>query len=314
MKIVSTVIIIIVTGLLAGCGITPIEYDETMLDGSTIRDTSFTDPTFLLSTHPELDTFDRKNPVIICAHGYTASTFEWQEFRDYVHEDGRAYTSLVLLGGHGRSIDEFDGSTWEDWQKPIMKEYDSLVAAGFTNISLTGSSTGGTLILEYFIRSAFNTKKVLPNEGFFIDAIVIPASKLLHIINVVGPILGNSPVENRNDIEKRHWYTNRPTSTLAQLNELIERVRSKLEKGVTLTKGTRAKCYKVEKDDSADPVSALLMYKGITEHDGSTIDVEMLDSDFHVFTQLAARDNVTDTDRALQQRVFSEMIDRVCDQ
>ena len=41
------------------CGITPIEYDDTYLDGALIQDTSLTDPTFQLSSHPEIDTFDR---------------------------------------------------------------------------------------------------------------------------------------------------------------------------------------------------------------------------------------------------------------
>lgn len=296
--------------LITGCGINPIKYDDSNLDGKVYRDTSFTDSTILLSGHPQLDTFDREKPVIICVHGYTASTFEWIEFKDYTHDDNRVYTSLVLMGGHGLSIDEFDGSTWEDWQRPLMEEYDALVDAGFTHLSIAGSSTGGAVLLEYLGSGAFADKEVQPEELYFIDAIVIPASKLLHIVPIVGPILGNSPNNLQNDIQKRHWYLNRPASTLSELNEIIERVRKQLEDGVTLPQGSRAICYKSEYDETVDPVSSLLMYKGIRNYGGGHIDVEIVESKLHVFTQLAARVSVTEKDIALQQRVFEDMVDR----
>ncbi|MBN1761018.1 MAG: hypothetical protein JW863_22005 [Chitinispirillaceae bacterium] len=297
--------------LFNGCGVVPIEYDNTMLDGPVLFDTSLTDPTFRLSTHPELDTFDRDRPVIISAHGYTASTFEWMEFREFAREDGRAYTSLVLLGGHGTTIEDFDGSTWEDWQAPIMEEYDTLVKLGFTRISMAGSSTGASLVLELISRRAFDDRPVLPREFFLIDPIVVPSDKLLHLVSVAGPVLGNSPRDIDNDLKKRHWYTNRPASTLAELNELIELLRGRLEKGFSLPEDSRLKCYKVKVDDSADPVTALLIYKGLTTAGGAKIDVEMIDSEYHVFTQLATRTDATEHDYILQRRAFTEMIDRV---
>jgi carboxylesterase len=304
----STLSVVLFLGV--GCNITPIKYDNSMLDGPLVNDTSFVDFTFRVSTHPDLPSLDRNQPVIICAHGYTACTYEWEEFRDYAKTDGRVYTSLVLLGAHGRDIEDFEGSTWKQWQAPIMEEYDTLVKLGFKRISLAGSSTGGTLLLEYLSRNAFTDKAVLPEQFFFIDPIVVPSDKLLHIVNVVGPILGNSPQEFTNDKQKRHWYTNRPTSTLAQLNDLCELIRNKLEDGFSLPAGSFAKCYKSKVDDSVDPVTALLIYKGLTDAKGGKIDVEMVESNFHVFTQLAARPQASDADRALQHRVFREMIEK----
>jgi len=297
--------------LLGGCGITPISYDDTMIDGPLVDDTSFTDPTFLLSTHPGLDTINKNTPVIICAHGYTGCTFEWEEFREFAREDGRVLTSLVLLGAHGRDIEDFEGSTWKEWQAPIMEEYDALVGKGFTHISLAGSSTGGTLLLDYLSSNAFSKKTVLPEEMFFIDPIVVPSSKLLHIINVVGPMLGNSPVERTTEIEKRHWYTNRPANTLAELNSLCEHIRGKLEHGILLPKNTNAKCYKSEIDDAVDPVSALMIYKGLHGADGGKVDVEIVASEYHVFTQLASRTDADRDDEKLQIRVFNEMTEKV---
>ena len=151
----------------------------------------------------------------------------------------------------------------------------------------------------------------MPREFFLIDPIVVPSDKLLHIVSVAGPVLGNSPVAFTTDVEKRHWYANRPASTLAELNELIELLRGRLEKGFSLPEGARLKCYKAKIDDSADPVTALLIYKGVTGADGSKVDVEMVDSHYHVFTQLATRTGATGEDYELQRRVFTEMIDRM---
>ena len=296
--------------VMAGCGLNKITYDNSMLDGPLVNDSSLVDPTFRVSSRPDRDSLDRNKPVIICAHGYTACTYEWEEFRDFAQADGRVYTSLVLLGGHGRDIQDFENTTWQQWQAPIMEEYDSLVKLGFKHLCLAGSSTGGTLIMEYISRKAFDGKAVLPEKFFFIDPIVVPSSKLLHIISVVGPLLGNSPVERKTEAEKRHWYTNRPASTLEQLNDLCELMRSRLENGFSLPQDASATCYKSDVDDSVDPVTAVLIYKGLSDAKGAKIDVQMVRSDFHVFTQLAARVSVTAADRALQKRVFAEMIER----
>jgi carboxylesterase len=80
-----------------------------------------------------------------------------------------------------------------------------------------------------------------------------------------------------------------------------------LEEGIRLPTGTYMKVYKSEKDDTADPISALMIYKGIKTSDGGNIDVEMENSTLHVFTRLAGRDNVTPTEIALQQKVFAEI-------
>jgi carboxylesterase len=311
MKNLSFLSVSFLIGLFTGCGLTPIEWDDTMLDGPVVNDTSLTDMTFRVSSHPNRATFDRARPVIICVHGYGACTYEWEEFRDYAAVDGRVYTSLVLLGGHGRDIQDLENTTWRDWQAPIMAEYDSLVNLGFTHLSFAGSSTGASFLLEYFSRNAFNGKSVLPEECILIDPIIIPANKTLNIVDLVGPTMGNFPLKLENDAQKRHWYTNRPASTLSQLNDVIEVVRSKLEKGITLPAGSKAKVYKSTNDDSADPASALLIYKGCTDHDGNKIEVEMVDSDLHVFTRLHARVTVSHADSLLQVKTFKEMIDRV---
>ncbi len=296
--------------MLAGCGLTPIDYDSTMLDAVGVDDTSLVDPTFRVSSHPDVATLNRATPVVICVHGYGASTYEWQEFRDFAADDGRVYTSLVLMGGHGRDIEDFQASTWKEWQAPVMQEYDSLVSLGFTRLCLAGSSTGGTVLLEYLSRSAFDNNAVVPEYFFLIDPIIISADKMLTMVDAVGPIIGNSPLEGQTDEEQRHWYHNRPAETLVELNDLIKLVRGRLEKGFSLPAGAGAKVYKSTTDDAADPVGALLIYKGCTTSAGGRIEVEMVDSDLHVFTRLAARPSCTHADTLLQQRVFAEIVDK----
>jgi len=113
--------------------------------------------------------------------------------------------------------------------------------------------------------------------------------------------------------EAAHWYTNRPTATLAQLNGLIGRVRSQLAGGIQLPQGSRAKVYKTSQDPTADPVSALLIYRGLRTAEGGAVDVQMLPSRLHVFTRLRGRDpaTVAEMNRRHQLDAFQEMIQRV---
>lgn len=296
--------------LLAHCS-TPVEYEDTWLDSPDVRDPSLTDPRYRVSTRPGLTAADRSRPVIIAAHGYTASTYEWEEFRAYAEANADVLVSLVLLGGHGRSVEAFQESTWEAWGRPILDEYEALVAQGYTNISLAGSSTGGALILEQLSRDVYDGT-VRPRHFFFIDAIVVPGDKFLTLISVVGPIIGNVQAEPT-EAERPHWYTNRPAETLDQLYDLLKRVRAELHDGIRLPEGAGATIYKTAQDETADPVSALYMYRGLREADGDRVGVQLFDSDLHVFTRLKGRDASAygPEDVARQQAVFQEMIEAV---
>lgn len=257
-------------------------------------------------------------PVIIAAHGYSASTFEWLEFRQFVGDDipfvaGRtdtlanpqALVSLVLLGGHGQDIEDFRRSSWQDWGKPILAEYQALVAQGYKNISIAGSSTGCPLILDHLSRDRMDVPP--PNRIFLIDPIVAPSAKILSLIGLLGPIVGNSPADN-NQKEKAHWYTNRPQETLNELYSLTNIIKNRLEDGITLPQGTRAKVWKAKEDALADPIGALLLYKGLKTSEGGRIDVEMVDTKKHVFTRLAGREGVSKADYDRRDEVFREML------
>ena len=250
--------------------------------------------------------------VIIAVHGFTASSFEWGEFARYadsIPDSGRVKVSRVVLGGHGRDLDAFESSTWRKWGEPLLAEYDSLSALGYKHISFACASAGCTILMQYLSDGVF-AKRLPPKWIFMIDPFVIPAPKILSLVNLVGPILGNSPDEGTTE-ENRHWYVNRPEETLAQLYEVSNRVKNGLESGFRLPKGTQALVRKSKHDPNADPVGALLIYKGLRDADGRHLDVRLVDSRLHVFTRLAARSSIPSaSDWALQARTFAEITEK----
>lgn len=292
--------------LLVSCNSTP-NIDASMLDSGQI---SYAIPDslqrHLVSEYISNPSEAQKNtPVIIAAHGYTATTFEWDELRAYADNKGTFYVSQVLLGGHGRSYADFKNASWEDWQSSIKEEYIKLNNLGFKKIYLAGSSTGAPLIIN-MVKNSFFDSYTLPKGIFLIDPIIVSSNKTLTLVGLLGPVLGFTSVDLTNG-EKGHWYVYRPQETLKQLMQLINLTRIDLENGITLPPATYMKVYKSEKDDTADPISALMIYKGMKTSSGGNIDVELENSTLHVFTRLAGRDHITAEEIALQQKVFSEM-------
>ncbi|MHB9055294.1 MAG: alpha/beta hydrolase [Paludibacteraceae bacterium] len=289
------------------CAKTPEIDNLTMLDGDKIFDLSLTQPEdFLISAkYPNPTEIQKNIPVIIAAHGYSATTFEWEELREYADSAGTFYVSRVLLGGHGRTYKDFKQATWKDWQSSILEEYKKISDLGYKNIYLAGSSTGCPLFIN-MIKSGFFTNFTKPKKFFLIDPIIISSNKTLTLVAVLGPVLGHTSSELSSG-EQGKWYVYRPYQTLQQLMNLIDLTRKDLENGIILPPETKMKTFKSISDNSADPVSAVLIYKGMKNSDGSETEVQMVNSKLHVFTRLKGRDGVTSSDRALQLNTFREM-------
>lgn len=303
--------IILLVVLFSTCAKEPDIDNATMLDGDQIFDLSISHPEdYLISAkYPNPSETQKNTPVIIAAHGYSASTFEWDEFSEFAEQKGSFLVSQVLLGGHGRTYEDFKKATWRDWGATIVSEYNKLNDLGYKKIYVIGSSTGCPLIINLINIGVFN-QGVKPKGVFLIDPIIISSNKTLTLVNALGPVLGFTTTE-LSDGEKGHWYVYRPYQSLSQLMDLINLTRKDLENGISLPEGTIMKTYKSTIDDSADPVSAVLIYKGITTAVGSKTEVEMISSRLHVFTRLKGRDGVTQADRDLQSRVFSEIENRI---
>jgi carboxylesterase len=301
---------IVLFTLFLSCGSEP-EILDSYLDGDVIFDPSLYSPSDYLVSHalPKPDPIQAATPVIIVSHGYSASTFEWDEFREWNDGSSNLFISQVLLGGHGRTYDDFKNSTWKDWLEPILTEYERLVAAGYSNINFAGSSTSGALLLN-ILRSGYFNGKITPKNIFLIDPIVIPSNKSLTIVGVVGPMLGYTLSGNSSE-EDTYWYHFRPQETLQELMKLINIVRKDLEDGITLPIGCNLKVYKSISDPTADPASAVLIYKGLKTASGEKVDVEMIDSKLHVFTRLNLRNAVTTKDIQNKENTFLDMKNRM---
>ncbi len=299
-------LLVILLLILSACSKNPDINNATMLDGDQIFDPSLYNPAqYLISvaiTNP--DAVQKNTPVLIAVHGYSASTFEWDEFRTFSNAKGNMLVSQVLLGGHGRTYEEFKNSSWEEWQEPIMTEYNALRAKGYNNINFAGSSTACPLVMDLIKKGKIGDNGM--KHIFLVDPIIIPSDKLLTLIGLVGPMLGYMET-TMTTAEEGHWYHFRPQETLKQLLDLIEKSRKDLQNGYHLPAGTRLKVYKSIKDPTADAVSAVLIYKGLKNSDGSNIDIEMIDSDLHVVTRLNGRDHITQHDRDIQTHVFDDM-------
>jgi carboxylesterase len=274
------------------------------LDGTVINDSSLAYPShFLQSARTNTPSELEKNtPVYLCVHGYSATTFEWIEFRDFVKQKGGATTSLVLLGGHGRDYADFKSASWKDWQATILDEINKLTQLGYKNLYLVGSSTACSLILD-----ALNASK-LPTtiKGiYFIDPIIVPSNKTLSLVNGVGPMLGYTTTEFETG-EVGFWYKYRPYQSLKQLNTVTQEVRKQLEAGIACS--VPLTVYKSSKDGSADPISAVLIDKGIKMNENVTKNIEMIESELHVFTRLRGRNSITTKDIENQQSVFNKLI------
>lgn len=292
---------------LGACG-DPSDISDDLLDGKIILDPSILAPENYLTSlsNPNPSAEEASRPVFILCHGYSATTFEWSEFVEWTGVTNSYYTSQVLLGGHGRSYEEFKSASWEDWQQSIFDEYEALLAAGYTNLHLVGSSTSGALILEA-ISSGYFKGKTAPKSVIMIDPIVLPSDKILPLIGVLGPLIGYTEADNTTG-EKSYWYTYRPQETLKELQKVIKKVRLDLQKGIVLPAQTSLNVYKSTHDPSADPASAVLIYKGVKP--SNQLKIEMVDSKLHVFTRLNFReDPVTAQDRLNQEQTFQEMVE-----
>jgi len=308
-SIIKIVTCFFVSVFLLGCNKTP-TLEDYMLDGDVIFDPSINNPEeFLVSAkYPNPSPEDLDKHIIIAAHGYTATTFEWSEFNEW-STDSTYRISQVLLGGHGRTYEAFKASTWEDWAESLKQEYETLEALGYKKISFVGSSAGATLLLELIRLDYFDTR-LNPKNVFLIDPIVASSVKLQSIAGILGPML--IYVENDQSSEyDKYWYRFKPHETVSELNELMKNVRKGLEDGFSLPNNTYMKVFHSKHDPTANSLSSVLIYRGLTNSNGNNIDIQIMDSDIHVFTRLKLLESVTQLNISNQEDAFLQMAQKL---
>ena len=304
------IFILLISLCFLSCNRSPSITDQD-LDGNVLFDLSLYQPEkYLVSAYkPNPSDQEKQIPVLIAAHGYSASTFEWDELRKYADSvKSGILISQVLLGGHGRTYEDFKNSTWRDWQASILLEYKKLVQAGYTNISFIGSSTGCPLILNLLYENSLS--QIPPNQIILIDPIIIPSNKILSLAGIVGPMIGYTSVDFDSELERKHWYHYRPQETLQELLDIITVVRKELESGIALPPLTDLSIYKSKYDEVADRISGILIYNGIESNTMNSKEIDMVNSHIHVMTRLQGRNNITDNDISIQKMIFNQIIEK----
>ena len=304
------IFILLISLCFLSCNRSPSITDQD-LDGNVLFDLSLYQPEkYLVSAYkPNPSDQEKQIPVLIAAHGYSASTFEWDELRKYADSvKSGILISQVLLGGHGRTYEDFKNSTWRDWQASILLEYKKLVQAGYTNISFIGSSTGCPLILNLLYENSLS--QIPPNQIILIDPIIIPSNKILSLAGIVGPMIGYTSVDFDSELERKHWYHYRPQETLQELLDIITVVRKELESGIALPALTDLSIYKSKYDEVADRISGILIYNGIKSNTMNSKEIDMVNSHIHVMTRLQGRNNITDNDISIQKMIFNQIIEK----
>jgi len=206
----------------------PVRFDDNWLDSPLTKDKSLTGSSYLLSSRvPESHQLNQ--PVCVLVHGFSASTFEFDYFKEAVtnQTDGILF-STVLMGGHGRDYLAFKHSTYKDWQQPVIDEVNRLIELGYTNISLMGVSTGATVILNSIIENKINPLKV--KQLIFIDPFLFSKNKWLYLAPYLRFFVRNTRSNASKTVEYENWHVNRPISSLVQLVKLTKQVRSNLDR------------------------------------------------------------------------------------
>ena len=278
-----------------------IAYQPFTLDTGQRQDPCLSQPNRGLLSQSDLRGVDRSKPVVLLAHGFSASSYEWEDLARYIdqHAKGAVRYSKIVLGGHGRSLEAFKNSDWQDWGKPILEEYRALAAKGFTNISLAGSSTACALILEQLDRGCYS-KRVKPKNVFFIDPIVEPNSLLIRLFVRFKAASEDSypPTQAFSPEEFSRWHGKRPFAALKSLDDLTQKVQRALTNGIQLPSGTHLSVWASQGDPTVNPNGYKLIQKGARPGAGGSVSVYPVDSKFHVFTRLSGRPQATKGDHA----------------
>ncbi len=191
------------------------EYVAAVASGSNLRPGN--EP-FFLEAHPE-------ETRLLFMHGFTASPWEAREMAEYLQKGGIS-VFVPLLAGHGTSWEDLKDTSWQDWYDTASESFDllyeSLGDSGDGCVFVGGMSTGSALAL------------MLAREH---------QEKVCGIVSIGTPIYFQNwkagfawlfkwfvPHTTRplSGEAFPYYYEKRPTAAVAQLHEMIRRLKKLL--------------------------------------------------------------------------------------
>jgi len=244
-------------------------------------------------------------PIVVAVHGFGATEFETQLAADVLRAAGTP-CSQVLLGGHGTSLADFATTTWEDWQRPFVAEYQALVAKGFKDVRILATSTGVTLTLDGLARGLIAP---VPQRIAFVAPLidVAPENRLVGYAPLLRLIGTTGRFSEQSGTAKGNWYAFKPAKQYEQLIDAIEVVKARLRaQGLTLPDATRVQIYQSKGDTTVDPKGAEALKRGLK---GGDVRLEYVDSTIHVPIWPDGVVEMTEHDRANRLWLLQGLVD-----
>jgi carboxylesterase len=262
---------IALTLLLAGCASRPDPHQYDLDSGAHPYA-----PAPLSQTHPHPTEAERNRPVLLAAHGFSATVWDFDPLIAAMHQRGIAI-SPVTLGGHGASTAAFAQSDWRTWQAPMLAEYKALRAQGYRHITVLGHSTGATLWLRAL---EDGTLGPVPARMIFVSPLIEFATfpRAIYFAGLL-PWVGVNQVERRlTGGSMGHIYSVRPVSALQTLTDLTVSTRLRLSHGLPLPAASRVLVVQGDRDGVVDPAGARMLVDHLV---GPTPRLMMVPSEMH---------------------------------
>ncbi|MDO4178404.1 MAG: alpha/beta fold hydrolase [Phascolarctobacterium sp.] len=166
--------------------------------------------------------------AVLLIHGYTGTPDEMRPLGDYLNEQG--YTVLCeRLPGHGTNVEDLKNTTAKDWFLTVYKACEELLSE-FEDVYVCGLSMGGLLAIK--IAATMPVKKA----AFLATPIFLP-DKRVKFYPILKYFIKELPKSKKNYGEMmkyNHSYNVLPTKPLGSMFDLLEEVKSKLLKRITI--------------------------------------------------------------------------------
>ena len=278
----------------------PVFYEDHWMDSPLTKDAALDSQDSLLSSRLPMPSDHQINqPVCILVHGFSASSAEFENFKDIAeHQDSTILFSTVVMGGHGRSHEIFKDASYKDWIQPIIDEVSQLKRIGYKNISIFAVSGGGAATLHSVLSEKITGIKQL----ILLDPYIVPKNKLIFWVPLLRIFIKNTTSGATRDIEYMNKYVNRPASALDELRLLVLQVQDDL-KSNQLDSLPKISVFTANGDPSSDTAGADFIKEYI-----SNASVFRYQSNQHVIIDPQTKINWSDDDQALMLEVVDQII------